>query len=150
VTPDSVWSAWTDAPPPLAAERRAADLLLRWLTPEQRRQYEAFRAFAVSPPLELWESPLVLVYGTGMVYDPADPNFGGTAYGWGPVGHLTLPDSDVLLCQALALSQPGARAEMFLNACRYRRGNAAYTQREIASYGPAWRAVDLVMEPLRK
>jgi hypothetical protein len=148
VTPDSVWTS-VYYPPPLTAERGAADLLRRWLSPEQRAQYEEFRAFAVSPPLELWEGPLVLVYGTGMVYDPDTPNFGPTAYGWGPVGHLTLPDPDVLLCQALALSQPGGRDLMLIKACRYRR-SPAFEQREIAADGPAWRGVDMVMESIRE
>lgn len=141
MTPPSVWTGVN--PPPLTAERRADDLLRRWLTPEQRAQYEAFRAFAVSPPLELWPSPLVLVSGMGMVYDRADPS-GAIAYGWGPVGHLTLPDADVLLCQALALSQPGGRDLMLISACRYPR-STGWQQREIAADGPAWRAVDLVM-----
>jgi hypothetical protein len=125
----------------LTAQRRADDLLRRWLTPEQQEQLAAYRAFAVSPPLELWPSPLVLVRGMGMVYDPS----GAIAYGWGPVDHLTLPDADVLLCQALALSQPGGREEMLLSACRYSR-STGWRQREVAPDGPAWRAVDLVMD----
>jgi hypothetical protein len=135
------------------AEDRAAELLRAWLAPDQRAQLAAFGAFAVCVEGD-WDVAVgslvrgpelfALVPGTLMVYYPARQ----LSYMWYPRGAASLPPSDQLLCQALALSAPGGSRAMRAQGCKWARGLTLHEN--VSSNGFAWLAVDRLTREVRQ